>query len=118
MPEEDCGFDTSAESAYLQDGSPAIALKIQGPRYELNVLLSIAELPLLREVLSTRWDSGALRIGSSAGAAAFWAWSCEAGEVWVGVGHDDETWDFGVLFPKSDFLALIAEIERELGRAF
>jgi hypothetical protein len=109
------GFSVSAEWS-LEDGRPAIAVKIQGPAYELNVWIPVSELPSLRRVPSTRWEKGALRIGRSAGSETFW--SCDSGEVFIGVGHDDQTWDFGVLLSEGEFSRLLSEIERELGQTF
>jgi hypothetical protein len=108
-------FSLSAGAASLGDGRPAIAVKVQGPAYELNVWIPISELAALRRVPSTPWEAGALRIGESAGSPAFW--SCDSGEIFIGFGHDDQTWDFGVTFPATEFLGLLSEIERELGRA-
>jgi hypothetical protein len=100
-----------AASSELEDETPAIAVKISGGDYELNVWLRMPELPLLAKVPTTTWDDGALRAGQSASAAAFW--SCDDGQVSVFVGHDDETWDFSVSFPAADFQDMLDEIERE-----
>ena len=116
MATREPSFSLSAEASWLEDGAPAIALKIQSDVCELNLWLAVSSLPRLREVPSTPWEAGALRLGTSAGSSAFW--SCDDGEIFVGVGHDDETWDFGVSFPETLFPDLIAEIERALGQSF
>ena len=109
-------ISVSAGAGSLRDGTPAIAVKIQGPEYEINISIPISELAVLRKVPLTQWESGALCIGKSAGSASFW--SCDSGQIYIGVGHDDQTWDFGVMFPESEFSGLLAEIERELGHGF
>jgi hypothetical protein len=106
----------SAEAGSLDDGRPAFAVKIQGAAYELNVWIPVSELSALRKVPSTPWGTGALQIGESAGSASFW--SCDSGEIFIGVGHDDQSWDFGASFPESEFARLLSEIERELGHKF
>lgn len=106
-------YDASGGPATLDDGSPGVVLKIQCRDFELNVWLRLTELPLLRRVPSTPWESGAIPIGKSASSTAFW--SCDDARVSVVVGGDDETWDFGVSFPESTFEELLIDIEKEVG---
>jgi hypothetical protein len=101
----------SANYADLND-EPAISLKIGSDSFELNVTLRIFELARLDEVLSTRWEGGALRLGSSASSATWW--SCDEGKVAICVGHDDQTWDFSISFPVAEFENLRESIESEL----
>ena len=62
----------------------------------------------LGEVTSRSWDDGALRIGDSAGASAFWSVNGEDDNdtVVILIGDDDETWDISFAVPA----ATIAEI--------
>ena len=103
----------TAARAYIEDDVPAIAVKISGQSYELNIWLQLPDVERLRDVKTAPWADGSIRAGTSANAPAFW--SCDRGAVFVGVGHDDETWDFGISTTMADFHALLAEIERELG---
>jgi len=109
-------FSLSAETSSLEDGAPAVAVKIQSDVCELNVCIAVPDLPRLRDVPTTPWDSGALRLGVSARSPAFW--SCDRGQISVCVGHDDETWDFGISFPENLLPDLISEIERARGTRF
>lgn len=88
---------------------PAVVLKISNDVFELNVWLRTSELARLDDVLATRWESGALQLGSSANAAAWW--SCDNGDVAICVGPDDQTWDFSITFPASEFAKLRESID-------
>lgn len=105
-------FSVTAADSTLQDGTDAIAVKISCPTYELNVWLRVPEVALLETVPETPWEQGSIQAGMSAGAKVFW--SCDDGEVSVGVGHDDQTWDFGVAISLDDFEVMMTEIHREL----
>lgn len=72
---------------------------------------------MLDRVLHTRWDVGALHIGTSANAAVWW--SCNGETVSVCIGHDDQTWDFSIAFAASEFARMRQSIEtavRDTGR--
>ena len=56
--------------------------------------------------------SGALRIGECAGAPVFWSTGAESNSISVLVGHDDQTWDFGVALPASTIGEILKRIER------
>ena len=101
----------SSNYAHGGDG-PAIGLKISSDAFELNVHLRVSELARLDDVLSTRWEAGALQLGTSASSAAWW--SCDDGQVAICVGHDDQTWDFSIAFPVSEFANLRESINGEL----
>ncbi len=106
-------FSVSAERGVDEHDTACVALKVQCRDCEINVWVPLLELPLLLRVPSARWLAGALRIGTCVGAAVFWA--CDEGRISILVGHDDQTWDFGVFFPENHFPSLIAEVEREVG---
>src|SRR5690349_10135769 len=95
-----------------EDDGPAVVLTISSEVFELNVALRISELARLDDVLATPWQGGALHLGTSAGAAAWW--SCDDGRVAICVGHDDQTWDFSISFPVVEFAKLHESISREL----
>ena len=66
----------------------------------------------LSEVTSRSWDDGALRIGDSAGASAFWSTNADDKDtVVILIGDDDETWDISFAIPA----ATIAEIVQAIG---
>jgi hypothetical protein len=100
------------DSVVDPDGSAAIALKISCNAYELNIWIRDAELPRLDSVPLTSWEAGAIKIGTSAGADVWW--SSDDGRISIGVGHDDQTWDFGVGFSLSDYSRLRNAIDDEL----
>ena len=104
-------FEFSANYAEEDDG-PAVVLKISSEAFELNVALRISEIARLDDVLATPWQGGALRLGTSAGAPAWW--SCDDGQVAICVGRDDQTWDFSIAFPVAELATLRASIDSEL----
>jgi hypothetical protein len=60
--------------------------------WEVNVDASRAEIASLRNIRNADWDSRQpIEAGRSAGESAFWAY--EDGQVWLLIGHDEETWD-------------------------
>jgi hypothetical protein len=83
-------------------------IKISTPDYELNVAVPAPHD--LRRVLSDPWVSGSVKVGESAGAPAFWSVGKD-GRVSILVGHDDETWDFGVSVPLATFEEILREVE-------
>jgi hypothetical protein len=98
--------------AFIESDEPAFSLKIQGPDWELNVQMGEVELALIPSVRFARWNErGSVRIGTSADSQAFW--SCEDGNLSILIGHDDETWDFGVTVPEAVLDDIITEIGRE-----
>ena len=89
-----------------------MVVKLQWPTIELNVWIAVDEVVRLREIRSRSWERGSLRIGTCCGAGAFW--SCDEGEVFLCVGHDDETWDLGLSLPEGDFVRLLSEVDPDL----
>jgi hypothetical protein len=91
---------------------PGFAIKIQTLQCELNIWIKADEVALLHQVKAARWDSrGSLNIGSSAGVPVFW--SSEDDTLSILVGHDDETWDFGLILPIHIINEIISNIETE-----
>jgi hypothetical protein len=87
---------------------PRSSIKLQGQGWELNVHLDSREISRLLEVAQCSWQKRrALRIGKSGSSDVFW--SVDNGEPAILVGHDDETWDFGVFVPQSVLDMIIAE---------
>ena len=101
----------SASSSFDESGS-VITLNISSEMFELHVALRIPEIARLDEVLSTPWQGGALQLGTS-GVSAAW-WSCDDRKVAICVGHSDQTWDFSISFPASEFVNLRESVKREL----
>ena len=68
----------------------------------------------LNDVASRSWDDGSLRIGESAGAAAWWSVGDDNETVMILIGHDDETWDISIAIPAAtipDIVAAIAALD-------
>lgn len=102
-------ISVTLEPAFIEPDEPAFALKIQSPDWELNVLMREVELALIPGVRSAQWNErGSIRIGKSTNSQVFW--SCEDGNLSIFIGHDDETWDFGVTVPEAILDDIIAEI--------
>ena len=80
------------------------------PGFFISLLEDAARL---KEVLTAPWLSGALRIGSSAGAPAWW---CVGGDdedaktLSILVGTDDETWDIALQLPFETIEAVVREV--------
>jgi hypothetical protein len=92
------------------DGSRCFVVKVGTDWYEVNLTIPEREAPKLKQVPTTPWVGGSLRIGESAGLPAFWSVD-DQGRVGILLGHDDETWDIGLLFPREAFDAIITEVE-------
>jgi hypothetical protein len=90
-----------ANEAYANDGAPVALLVITSDLLSLNIWLQRDEIDLLHSVRDANWENRqTLQIGTSAGTTAFW--SADATTVSILIGHDDETWDFGVMIPIGD----------------
>lgn len=84
-----------AQQSYSEEDILGYAVKLTGDEYELNIFLTREELPKFAEIPNTRWeDRNTPQIGRSAGSKVYWAH--EGARCHILVGHDDETWDFGV----------------------
>lgn len=99
---------TAGEGA-LENGDRALVLRIHTNMLELNVWIAEHEIALLQRVQCASWDArGSLRIGRSANSPVFW--STTDTELSILVGHDDETWDFGLRLPLSALQQILAEV--------
>lgn len=106
---EKCYVTVSASPDNEERGS---SIKLQAGACEWNIHLERGELLRLSEVRQARWsDRKSLRLGQAAGSSVFW--STDDSMLSILVGHDDETWDFGVMLP----LAVLDEILEEVARA-
>ncbi len=86
-------------------------VKLQGGTWELNIWATTDELWKLADIEKTDLAQGrTLRVGTSAHAPVWW--NELDGTVYISVGHDDVTWDFGVTVP----LATVRQILAELGQ--
>ena len=91
------------------EGSNPGGVKLQGDTWELNVWATTDELWKLADIEKTDWDQRrTLQVGRSAKAPVWW--SERDGTVYILVGHDDMTWDFGVTVPLSTVHNLLAEL--------
>ena len=92
-------------------------IKIATDAFEVNVLVPVEQAALLDRVRQTPWASGALQIGTSAGAPAWWcigdADREDPDRMSILVGEDDQSWDIAVQVP----IATIDEVLREIGAA-
>jgi hypothetical protein len=105
-------ISVSAGWLFLEDGSPGVGIKIQMPKMELNVTLTKAEIPLLRQVESASWATrSSLKLGRCANSPVFW--STDVHEVSILVGEDDETWDIAVIVPVSTMREIVHAVEAE-----
>jgi|SRR3972149_7873913 len=100
--------------ARVDDGVRVYAIKIGTPSFEVNVDVPHGDAPRLKKVSNSPWLSGALRIGTSAGAPAWW---CVAGQdeeikgLSILVGHDDQTWDIALQLPLETIDAVVHEVD-------
>jgi hypothetical protein len=86
-------------------------VKLQGGTWELNIWATTDELWKLADIEKTDLAQGrTLRVGTSAHAPVWWNELDDT--VYISVGHDDVTWDFGVTVP----LATVRQILAELGQ--
>ena len=92
-------------------------IKLATEAFEVNVLVPVAQAGLLARVRETPWASGALQIGTSAGAPAWWCRGDADGEdpetMSILVGEDDQSWDIALQFP----IATIDEVLRAVAAA-
>jgi hypothetical protein len=91
------------------DQSEGFGIKISSPVYELNVFIPACDVLKLNHVRTAAWIDGSLRIGETAGAPAFWSIG-EDNRISILVGHDDQTWDFAVMFPMSTFEEVLRQV--------
>jgi hypothetical protein len=96
-------------------GEPfAYSIGIAHELFSMSLWIRRDELALFARVPTAVWDErGAVQIGVSAGARAFWCTRAET--VSILVGHDDETWDFGVELPIALFHEIVDALERYSG---
>lgn len=102
----------SVELGFDEESNKGYNIKISSPVYELNVFVLPDDVAKLHQVRATPWIDGALKIGKSAGAQAFWS-STEDNQnpIAIDVGHDDQTWDFGVSVPTTTLEEVLRELE-------
>src|SRR5262245_23176288 len=104
-------YETSVEEAILENGQPAIRLKLSGGTVEVNVWLSADEASALAQVSDLSEDSRGLRLGRCANSQVHWSRD-RNGKYYLLIGHDDETWDVGVVLSELTFSQILGEIAR------
>jgi hypothetical protein len=110
MCEAPMTLDVSGGMAVLEDNSSGVAIKIQSIDWELNIYFHPQEINNLKRITETSWIDGSIKAGRSARSDVFW--SCDEGSVSILIGHDDQTWDFGVFIPQSEFIKILHEFQR------
>lgn len=89
-------------------GNPGV-VKLQGETWELNVWATTDEFWKLADIEKTDWvQRRTLQVGTCAKAPVWW--NERDGTVYISVGHDDVTWDFGVTVPLATVHNLLAEL--------
>ncbi|WP_444902877.1 hypothetical protein ACJJIU_13225 [Microbulbifer sp. CnH-101-E] len=91
-----------------------IIISLGHENFVLNIWVPITDLCLFDKVSSASWEDGGLRIGTSADSSAFW--SIDDGKLFIGIGHDNQTWDFSLNLPDANVLLeeIISEMKREI----
>jgi hypothetical protein len=121
LPQQQCRIDGKGEGlnpsvsveVLGQGGARSYAIKIGTPLFEINVTVPFADAAKLKRVRNTPWLSGALQIGESAGAPAWWCVNPEHSErqsLSILVGHDDQTWDIALQFPLETIDMVVQEV--------
>jgi len=113
MPSKPLVLPASVTVDGFEDGGQAFySVKIGTAAFEINIHLLAKDASKFGSVLAVQWGSGALRIGECAGAPVFWCSVEDGSSISVLVGHDDQTWDFGVQLPASTIGEILDGIER------
>jgi hypothetical protein len=91
---------------------PSYNVKIGTDTFEVNIIVPVAEANRLHHVREATWGAGALRIGTSAGAPAWWCVGDKDGQKTLSilVGHDDETWQIALALPIETIDDVLQEI--------
>jgi hypothetical protein len=71
-----------------------------------------ADAQKFAQVHRRRWEEGAIKIGTSAGAAAFWCSAAPEEGICVLTGHDDQTWDVAFTISVGCLQEIIAELDK------
>jgi len=110
MPQVDVDVD------YIyRDDEKRYAIRLAMDACELTVHVPMTDVSKIAEVRSTPWLKGALQIGESADAPAFWSVGDDEetkDTVSILLGHDDQTWDIAVRMPVS----VIDDIARAIAK--
>ena len=96
---------------YGEVASEPLRVKLQSASSEINVELSFADVAAILSGIPSGHNVRALKAGVSAGEAASWALG-DKGELLILVGHDDETWDFGVFLPPTSRDGLLKQLSK------
>ncbi len=104
--------DAGVPSVVADRSEDGVVVKISMPQLEINVWIPQEELSNLEQVRTTLWDKGSLRIGRSAGEAAWWSADLQEQTLSIVIGHDDETWDVGAILPLATLDLILTEVER------
>lgn len=92
------------------DDPAVVYVKIQTSFWELNFAAHLSELDRLRRIRDLVRPGGrALQLGDVAGVPVYWSMSED--NVSALVGHDDITWDIGLVMPFEVIDRLIVEAE-------
>jgi hypothetical protein len=98
-----------ANQAYDDDGIPVACLGIDSVPFSLHLWIYGDQIDLIPRVREANWDDRqSLRIGRTAGTAAFW--SADAELVSILLGKDDESWDVALRFPVDALDRIYSEV--------
>ena len=103
-------FDVTLDD-YRDVATEPLGVKLQCAVAELNIALNFAEVAAVLSGIPKGAGVRALKAGVSADAAVFWALG-DNDELFIAVGHDDETWDFGITLTASNCQGLLKELAR------
>jgi len=88
-----------------------VAVKLQSDAAELNIWLTFSDIDAILRGIPSGQGVRALAAGTAAEAQAFWALEPD-GQLSIVVGHDDETWDFGVTLSPGTRDSLLKALQR------
>jgi hypothetical protein len=103
----------SVDVDYSYDGEQKFyAVSLSTDTWFVTIHIPPGEAAQLSQVTSRSWDDGALRIGDSAGASAFWSVNSKDDNdtVVILIGHDDETWDISFAVPAAAVEEILSQI--------
>jgi hypothetical protein len=98
----------SVDRAFV-DERPAIAVKIQGAEYEINIVLTDDDIAILDRDLPTVPNDRSLTAGTCFDAPVHWS-KDSSDHLCIMVGQDDVTWDVGVTLPIDLFGQMLQSI--------
>lgn len=106
-------FLITANLALTSARAPCVSVKVQHQLFEINLRFSHEELGVLEQPIPMCTDAKARTCGTCLQKPVHWRRDDQQ-QVYLCVGHDDETWDVGFLLPESTIKEMVREIRRTL----